>query len=84
MVRSCKEAMFAILSFRRLTEKTLKTTMFLVEHVLNARPLTCARSDPDDFETLTPNYFLLGCASVSLTVGVVKPDGFHHRRVFRQ
>ena len=76
--------MFAILSSCRLTEETLSTTVCLVEQVLNARPLTCASSDPDDFEALTPNHFLLGRASVSLPVGVVKPDDFNHRRVFRQ
>ena len=58
--------------------------MCLVEHVLNAGPPTCASSDPDDFEALTPNHFLLGRASVSLLVGVVKPDDFNHRRVCRQ
>ena len=81
LVRSCKKAIFAILSSRRLTEETLSTTMCLVEQVLNDRPLTCASSDPNDFEALTPNHFLLGCASVSLPVGVVKPDDFNHRRV---
>ena len=84
LVPSCKKAMFAILSSRRLTEETLSTTICLVEQVLNARPLTCASSDPNDFEALTPNHFLLGRASVSLPVGVVKPDDFNHRRVFRQ
>ena len=83
-MRSCKKAMFAILSSRRLTEETLNTTMCLVQPVLNARPPTCASSDPDDFEALTPNHFLLGRVSVSLPVGVVKPDDFNHRRAFRQ
>ena len=83
-MRSCKKAVFAILSSRRLTEETFSTTMCLVEQVLNARPLTCASSDPDDFEALTPNHFLLGRASVALPVGVVQPDDFNHRRVFRQ
>ena len=76
--------MFAILSSRRLTEETLSKTMCLVEQVLNARPLTCASSDPDDFEALTPNHFLLCRAAVALPVGVVKPDDFNHRRVFRE
>ena len=83
-MRSCKKAMFAILSSRRLTEETLSTTMCRVEQVLNARPLTYASSDPDNFEALTPNNFLLGRASVSLPVGSVKPDDFNDRRVLRQ
>ena len=50
---SCRKAMFAFISSRRLIEETLSTTNCLVEQVLNARPLTCASSDPDDFEALT-------------------------------
>ena len=69
-------------SSRRLTEETLSTTMSLVEQVLYARPITSASSDPDHFEALMPNQFQLGRASVSLPVGVVKPDDFNHRRAF--
>ena len=66
LVSSCKKAVFAILSSRRLIEETLSTTMCLVEKILNARrPLTCASSYPDDFEALTPNHFLLSRASVA-------------------
>ena len=68
----------------RLTEETLTTTMCLVEQILNDRPLTCASSDPDDFEALTPNHILLGRASVALPVSVVQPDDFNHCRVFCQ
>ena len=84
-MRSCKKAIFAILSSRWLTQETLNTIMCLVEsfeQVLKARPLTCASGDPDDFEALAPNQFLLGCASVSLHVCLVKPDDFNNRRVF--
>ena len=70
-MRSCKKAMFAILSSRQLTEETLSTTMCLVEQVWNARLLTSASSDPDDFDALTPNHFLLGRASVALPLDVV-------------
>ena len=83
-MRSCKKAMFANLSSRLLTEETLNTTMCLVDQVLNARPPTCASCDPADFEALTPNHFLLGRASVSSPVGVVKPDDFSHCRAFLQ
>ena len=79
-MRSSKKAMFAIVSTRQLTEETLSTTMCLVEQVLNALPLTCARGVPDDFEALTQNYFLRGRAT--RCVGVVKPGDFNHPRVF--
>ena len=84
LVRSCKKAMFAILSCRRLTEETLLTTMCLIEQLLNARPLTSVSSDPQDLEALTPNHFLLNRSTVFLPVGLTQPSDFSHRRVFKQ
>ena len=84
LVRSCKKAMFAVLSSRRLTEETLSTTMCLVEQILNARPLTAISSDPQDLEALTPNHFLLNRSTVFLPVGLTLPSDFSHRRVFKQ
>ena len=84
LVRSCKKAMFAVLSSRRLTEETLSTTMCLVEQILNARPLTAFSSDPQDLEALTPNHFLLNRSTVFLPVGVNLPSDFSHRCVFKQ
>ena len=62
LVRSCKKASVAVLEGRSLTDDVLTTTMCLLEHTLNARPLTSASDDPDDLEALTPNHFLLGRA----------------------
>ena len=63
MVRSCKRAKMAIVGNRTLTDDVLSTTMCLVEQILNSRPLTSVSDDPEDLEALTPNHFLLGCAS---------------------
>ena len=63
MVRSCKKAMMAIVGNRTLAYDVLSTTMCLVEQILNSRPLTSVSDDPKDLEALTPNHFLLGCAS---------------------
>ena len=60
MVRSCKRVFYAILGPRKLTDKTLNTTMCLIEGSLNARLLTPVSDNPDSLEALTPNHFLLG------------------------
>ena len=84
LVRSCKKAMFAVLSNCCLTGETLSTTMCSVEQLLNARPLTAVSSDPQDLEALTPNHFLLHRSTVFLPVGLTLPSDFSHRRVFKQ
>ena len=66
LVRSCKEAMMAILGNRSMTDESLSTTMCLVEQTLNARPITPASDDPLDLEALTPNLFILGRANVCI------------------
>ena len=57
--------MIAVLDGRSLIDDVLKTTMFLVEQTLNARPLTSNCDDPDDLEALTPNHVLLGRANLA-------------------
>ena len=83
LVRGCKKAMIAVLDGRSLTNDVLITTMCLVEHTLNARPLTSVSNDPDDLEALTPNHFLLGRANL---VTLFLRDAQRYtdlRRVFR-
>ena len=82
LVKSCKEGMVAILSIRSLIEKVLLTTMCLVEQTLNARPTTSASDDPEAFEALTSNHFILGLANVCVPV-VPNAEVFgNHRRMF--
>ena len=67
--------MFAVLNGRCLIEKTMLTTLCLVEQLLNARPLTAVRSDVNDLEALTPNHVMLGRSTVmigSLIVQVLR------------
>ena len=68
---------------RTLTDDVLSTTMGLVKHMVNSRPLTSVSDDPEDFEALTPNHFLPGCSSPATSF---IPDAQQHtdlRRVFR-
>ena len=84
LVRSCKKAMFVVLSSRRLTEETLSTTMCLVQQISNARLLTAISSDTQDLEALTPNHFLLNRSTVFLPVGLNQPLYFSYCRVSKQ
>ena len=82
-VRSCKKAMVAILGNRSLTDEALLTTMCLVEQTLNARPITPASDDPEDFEALAPNHFIIGRANVCIHFILNAEVYSNHRKMFR-
>ena len=62
LIRSCKDAFYAILGNNALTDDTFNNLLCEVEHFMNNRPLTAVSSDSGDIEPLTPNHFLLGRA----------------------
>jgi len=74
LVRSTKRAMYAALDsekgvHRYPTEDTLRTILFEIAGLLNARPLTCSSPDPADVRPLTPNDFLNRPPSADLPAG---------------
>ena len=48
--------MSSVLGSKTLTDEILLTVFAEVESFLNAQPLTYVSSDPEDSESLTPNY----------------------------
>ena len=84
LVRSCRKAMYAVLSNRSVTKDVLSTTMCLVEQTLNARPLTPLSSDATDLEAITPNHFLLGNKNLSLPYLSGAEQFVDNRKLFRQ
>ena len=63
LVKSVKKALYRALAieevaYRYPTEETMRTLLFEVGGILNARPLTTFSSDPADFRPLTPNDFM--------------------------
>ncbi|XP_045031860.1 uncharacterized protein LOC116918548 [Daphnia magna] len=74
LVRSCKEALRAILGQQTVKEETFATVVIEVEGLLNNRPLTDLGADPQEFEPLTPNHFLLGRPNPHLPADVIDPE----------
>ena len=58
--------MLIVLEGRGLSDDLLQSTMCIVEQTLNYQPLSPVSSEPQDFEALRPNHFLLGRLSNSL------------------
>ena len=70
MVRSFERVPYTNLGARRLTDEVLNTNFCLVEHALNARPLT---------PVITPNHFLLGNQATRIP-SIVGVDELDHRK----
>ena len=63
LVRSTKRALYRALDLEKAglrypTDEMMRTLLAEIAGFLNARPLTYASSDPEDFRPLTPNDFL--------------------------
>ena len=76
LVRSFKRVLYTILGTRRLTDEVLNTTFCLVEHALNASPLTPVSADPSDLGAITSNHFLLD----NQATRIPSMDEFDHRK----
>ena len=60
LVKSAKKALKITLNGQLVNDETLLTFMAETESLLNSRPLTHVSVDPQDFEAITPNHFLIG------------------------
>ena len=79
LVRSFKRVLYTILGTRRLLDQVLNTTFCLVEHALNARPLTPVSVDPSHLGAIRSNHFLLGNRATGIP-SIVGVDEFDHRK----
>ena len=83
MVKQVKIVVKAVLGNQTFGEDTLYTVLVEAEAILNSRPLTANSDDPEDFEALTPNHFLIGRASPNLPPGHFEDREVNSRKRWR-
>ena len=81
--QSVKRALKAIVRDRLFTDEALYTFLCEVESILNNRPLTAVSDDVDDFNTLTPNHFLIGGESKNFSPGKFGDQEINYRNKWR-
>ena len=68
IVKLTKEALRIATNDRPMYEDSLLIFITETESVLNSRPLTSVTDDPNDYNVLTPNHFILGRQSLPFTL----------------
>ncbi|XP_064624649.1 uncharacterized protein LOC135486077 [Lineus longissimus] len=84
IVSSVKKALSATLKNTLDSDTVLRTALIEVEAVLNSRPLTHNSPDPEDFEPLTPNHFILGRSDNKLPPAACADKEVNSRRRWRR
>lgn len=74
MVKSVKNALYAIKSFHTMTDPLLNSYLIEVENIINSRPLTYLPLDADESEALTPNHFIRGSGNLVKPIGHMSDD----------
>lgn len=64
-VKQVKRDMKNVINDQLLPEETLHTVLVEAEVIINSRPRTGVSDDINENETLTPNHFLIGRASLN-------------------
>jgi hypothetical protein len=76
LVKTSKRHLRALSGGILLTDNGLRTLLAEAEAIMNGRPLCPVSEDPKDYESLTPNHFLMQRKLVGLPPGIfAKEDG---------
>ncbi|CAK1603493.1 unnamed protein product [Parnassius mnemosyne] len=84
LVRCVKTALYTVLHERHPHEEVLATLLCEVEYTVNSRPLTHISVDSNDYESITPNHFLLGGSARLPTPGVFNEKDINSKRHWRR
>ena len=84
MIKSAKQAIFAVLGDAEVNDEELETIFIGVESLLNWRPLTAVSDDPNDKCVLTPNHFLIGQIGGDFVPESVNTEPFNPRKRWRR
>ena len=85
LIRSVRNTMKALLRNPNapLAWETLRTVFCEAVSILNSRPLCPSSDDPNDFEQLTPNHFLLLRPNATPPPGTFSNDDLYSRKHWR-
>ena len=81
LVRNSKKLMYNVLKAQNINEDILRTTIFIVEGILNRRRLTPHSDDNEKFETIIPNHYLIGSSGSEMFRNYSKGYKSHHRNL---
>ena len=84
MIKSAKQAIFAVLGDAEVNDEELETIFIGVESLLNWRPLTAVSDDPNDECALTPNHFLIGQIGGDFVLESINTEIFNFRKRWRR
>lgn len=74
LVKSVKQAFYAIPHTRTLNDQLLRSYLMEVENIVNSRPLTYVPLDTDNEEALTPNHYIRGHSEGVKPIGTFSDD----------
>ena len=82
-VKQVKRAMKTVINDQVFSEETLHTVLVETKAIVNNRPLTPVSDDLNDYETLTPNHFLIGRALPNSPPGCFEEREINSRKRWR-
>jgi len=84
LVKIVKRALKTVITDRLLTDEALTTFLCEVESVVNSRPLTSISDDPNDFDAITPNHFIINRSNDNTPLGNFDDKDLDSRRKWRK
>ena len=72
IVKLTKNALRVVTLGRLIYEDSLLVFITEIESVLNSQTLTSVTDDPNDYNIITPNHFIMGMQPLPFTLNMIK------------